>query len=391
VRSPALHMFAVATARFATRLLPWPMREWGIAMQYEVEAIRRSDHAAFFAMACLGFALRQAVVSNLVRMTAHGDDVTSKEALGMTIRSYLIESPRGFAATCSVIATGLGLAYMSAAGAPIRYIVVNFAAMIFGFLIAGVALQGLRSGPRSFGLVGLVFGAVLLLTSVLGTSAAGATRWVSIGGFSFQTSLIVLPIMAVCFARVRDGLATAGIVLAALALALQPDRAMSGALTAGMAALACLKPERNVFVALGAAICGFAVTLLLPDALPAMPYVDQILYSSFDVHPLVGLAVIGGAALMITPAIVGYVAGKGQSERFAVFGAFWFAVIVAAALGNYPTPVVGFGSSAIIGYVLSIIGLPETPRAGEFAQHDAMLPSGDLDQDHNLPLELCHS
>jgi hypothetical protein len=48
-----------------------------------------------------------------------------------------------------------------------------------------------------------------------------------------------------------------------------------------------------------------------------------------------------------------------------VFGAAWLAVVAAAALGNYPTPLVGYGGSAILGYLISLIGLP--PRAAAAA------------------------
>lgn len=32
---------------------------------------------------------------------------------------------------------------------------------------------------------------------------------------------------------------------------------------------------------------------------------------------------------------------------------------MAAALGNYPTPIVGYGGSAIMGYALSLLALPK--------------------------------
>ena len=40
---------------------------------------------------------------------------------------------------------------------------------------------------------------------------------------------------------------------------------------------------------------GFAVSLIRSDLLAATPYVDQVLYSSFDVHVLAGSAVLGGS------------------------------------------------------------------------------------------------
>ncbi len=214
------------------------------------------------------------------------------------------------------------------------------------------------------GRVTLALGAVLMLTSLLGTSVDSATRWIAVGRIYIQPSLVILPVMAVCFARARDRLSTIGVVVAAVALAIQPDRAMSGALLTGMIALALVKPERFVVLALVAAAGGFMATLLQPDDLPAMPFVDQILYSSFDVHPLAGMAVLTGSALMVVPAVVGYANDPRHRDVYVVFGAVWLAIIVAAALGNYPTPVVGYGGSAIIGYVVSLLGLPKRTGAG---------------------------
>ena len=38
-------------------------------------------------------------------------------------------------------------------------------------------------------------------------------------------------------------------------------------------------------------------------------------------------------------------------------------MILAALLGNYPTPLVGYGGSAILGYLVSLLGLPPRMRA----------------------------
>jgi hypothetical protein len=129
-----------------------------------------------------------------------------------------------------------------------------------------------------------------------------------------------------------------------------------------------------VLVALAAASAGFLVTLLRADVQPAVPYVDRILYTAFDVHPAAGLAVLAGSALLIIPAIVGGLHGPENREAHAVFGAVWLAVIAAAALGNYPTPLVGYGGSAIIGYVVSLLALPKHASgaaAGRTGHEDA--------------------
>lgn len=182
--------------------------------------------------------------------------------------------------------------------------------------------------------------------------------------------------MVVAFARRNGVLETVGIILLAAALALQPDRAMSGALAVGLGAIAVLRPGRSVVVALTAALAGFAVTLMRGDTLPAVPFVDGIIWTSFDVHPLAGSAVVAGAALLIVPAIVGLIRTPASRPAHAAFGGVWFAIIVAAAVGNYPTPLVGYGASAIIGYLLSIAMLPGPIRDATFSTQGRNVGTG---------------
>jgi hypothetical protein len=92
--------------------------------------------------------------------------------------------------------------------------------------------------------------------------------------------------------------------------------------------------------------------MLLPDALPAVPFVDRILYTAFDVHMLAGAAVVAGCFILLTPAVGALWRVPERPVLFA-FGASWAALIVAAAVGNYPTPLVGYGGSAVLGYLLS--------------------------------------
>jgi cell division protein FtsW (lipid II flippase) len=273
-----------------------------------------------------------------------------------------LRNPRALGIACAVAATGLGILYMTSAGAPTIYLAVNALSLVMGLaLIAAIPPTWLTS--RLSGGAVVVLGGLLLATALLGVSVEGASRWVRIAGLSLQISLIVLPAMLVVFARGRGRLTTLGMILAAVALALQPDRAMAGVLVAGLAVLAMYRPDRWVVATLPVALAGFATTLVRPDSLPAVPYVDQILYTSFQVHPLAGLAVVGGALLLIVPAIVGLWIDPDNREVHAVFGTMWLGMVVAAALGNYPTPLVGYGGSAILGYALSLALMPSRERS----------------------------
>jgi hypothetical protein len=176
---------------------------------------------------------------------------------------------------------------------------------------------------------------------------------------------MIVPLMAVLFARSRDVLSLGGVALAALALALQPDRGMSGALAAGLTVLAFARPDRQTLAAASLSVIGLGAALMQADPSPAMPFVDQILYSSFGIHPLAGTAVLLGSMLLVLPFLTGIRAKGVEPSACATFGAVWAAIIVAAALGNYPTPVVGYGGSAIVGYFLSLIVFSRRNRQPE--------------------------
>jgi hypothetical protein len=328
---------------------------WAKAMRFEIEQVEDDGAALLFALGCLWGGFRQAAAEGL-SSTMKGDSMTS-------VGFGKFGRPRAAGIACASAATGLGLFYLAAAGAPARYLVVNAAALLLGIVafrgIAGAA----REAGRFTGPAVLALGACLLATALFGASADGAARWVWIGPLSVQASLVLLPLMAVAFARRPDATGAAGIAAAAAALALQPDRAMAGTLALAMAAVAFARPGRYPAAAAIFAAAAFAWSFQRPDALPAVPYVDRILFTAFDVHVLTGSAVLLGALLLLVPPVLGL--GRDRADRAVhlAFGAVWLGCLLAAALGNYPTPVVGYGGSAILGYFLGLAFLPPGAEA----------------------------
>ncbi len=365
----------------AAILLPSPLAGWGRAMAIEAESIEQPGARLRFALGCLGGALGEALFFHVQRLPFAPN---RGEIETMTIPASEHRHPRLLTVVCAIGAVGLGMAYMRAAGAPLSYLAMNGAALLLGLLAIGVAAEAHRIVRVPAGPVVLALACVLLVTSLFGVSADGVRRWVPVGGVMLQPGLIVVAIIAMHFARARGGLSTLAVLIAALALALQPDRAMAGALAAGMAALALVRPERNALVALAAALVAFGTTLVRQDVSPASPFVDQIFYSAFQVHVLAGLAVMTGAALMIVPAVFGLLRDPDNRAVYAVFGAVWLAVIAAAALGNYPTPLVGYSGSAILGYMLSLIVLPPRVAANALDPVEASAGSEAADRPRTL-------
>ena len=269
--------------------------------------------------------------------------------------------PRTIGVACATAATGLGIVYMTAAGAPTINLAVNAIALMVGLAIFAF-VPAVPEAPRRTGVVIVALGASILVTALAGVAVEGASRWIRIGGLAVQPSLILVPVILLGFARRQDLPSAAGVILTALALAIQPDRAMAGVLAAGLAVLVVRRRSRWVAVSLGVAVAAFTVTMLRPDTLPAVPYVDQVFYTAFDVHVAVGLSVVGGALLLIVPAIAGHRTDPEHRHVYSVFGMTWFGIAAAAAIGNYPTPLVGYGASAVLGYMLSLSTLPRTGR-----------------------------
>ena len=281
----------------------------------------------------------------------------------MTSKDSWFSDSRDVGMACAVAAAGLGLIYLSAAGAPIRYLGINAGAVALGLATVALLSRLGVGARRPHGYFMLAAGAALLTTALFGISVDGATRWVGFGPLTVQVSLLLVPAMIVAFARHRNATATVGLCLAACALALQPDRAMAGVSAGGLLLIALVRPDRWSVGASIAAVSAFAVTIFRADALPAVPFVDQIFYSAFAIHGLAGAAVVGGASLLLVSAVVGFVSDPENRLVHATFGATWLGVIAAAALGNYPTPVVGYGGSAILGYLLSVSFMPGRARS----------------------------
>jgi cell division protein FtsW (lipid II flippase) len=308
--------------------------------------IEQPGAALHYALGAMAFALR----TRLFHRTTPGAQPMPS----------LIERPRQLVATCALAATALGLVYLGLAGAPLRYLAVNGLALAIGLALVAVLSVVVRATRFSPGMACLGLGLVLALLGQIGTAVNGAVRWVSLGGLAIQPSLILVPLVVLTFARAPDRRGLAGIALTAAALALQPDRAMSAALAAGLGMLASRATSRLVLVALGVAVAGFVATLLRPDLQPAMPFVDQIVHTAFFVHPLAAVAVLGGLATLLAPLVLARRVASTAGLLLGVFGATWLAIVIAAYVANYPTPLVGYSGSAIIGYVLAMLALPHS-------------------------------
>lgn len=358
--------FAKTVCDILQRILPTRLQPWGLAVRNEIAAIPSDTKALLFAVESLWGLAPSAITIHLrcisIKLTG-GIARSSGGTINMGYFEDMVRRPRQVGIASAITAVMLGLVYMIICGAPITYIGINAGALTMGlFVLALLSRITIKSEPAS-GTTTLLFALGLLATALVGDRIEGAARWVDLGPLYVQPSLILLPVMVVSFARSRNVMSMIGLIVATTALAIQPDRAMAGMLAAGLAALTVIRRDRFTVPALIVSVIGFAATLVQADTLPSVPFVDQILYTSFDANLIAGAAVLGGAIMLVIPAILGGVYDKDNRQTYYVFGAVWLAAIAAAALGNYPTPVVGYSGGAVLGYVLSLAILPKYARS----------------------------
>lgn len=324
-------------------LAPDRMRDWAEAVRAETETIdddREAVHFAFETGGGLALTFLWARLGDAFSFSPDGP------------------APRLAAAFAAIVAVAIGVAHLCVAGAPFSMIVVNIASLIVGLVMLAGATRWHLLPRDSHGPPMVIMAGLLVLTSMFGIASQGVARWVAVGSLMVQPSLILLPALIMIYARDSTGAGVAAIIVAAAAMALQSDRAMAGAMFAGMAVLWIWRRNRQVAVALAASGTSFLITFARTDSMPPARFTEGVLISSWQSHPLIGLAVAVGAAMLLLPCAVSRGNRNIASERCAVFGAIWLAIILAAVLGNYPAPLVGYGGSAIIGYLLSACMLP---------------------------------
>ncbi len=257
---------------------------------------------------------------------------------------------RSLALAAAAVGAGCGL--LVALGAPPRMSMMNGAALLIG--LAGVAAiwACLRAGASArIGDIALLIASALIpLTALVGPQANGVARWLVVGGLTVQPALIVVPMIIVGLALRPSLIRCLSAVVAAVGLAMQPDPGCALILLLGIVVF-MREPENRTAGTWGtvvaAAIC-LRVAIVRDVALPPVPFVEGVIPDAFQAGTLPALLACAAILLILAPAIT-----RRLRAPHLAFLAVWIAALAAALLGPYPTPVVGFGGSGVLGFVLS--------------------------------------
>jgi hypothetical protein len=338
-RSPHARVLALA-ARLVLRATVWLLgarhAAWGRAMQAEVEAVDDEREALALAWGCLRAAVGQAFAAPF--------------AMG---QAPLAQAQNAGACAC-LIAVVLGGAFMHGAGAPGHYAVMNVLSLAF-------ALVTFRLLPRKRlaqddllrAQLSLAIGAWLLLASLFQADGA-ASAWLRIGPVHLNLTWLLLPALLLG-SDVRPTSAAwpwglAGLLMASGALALLSDPVLAALVAAVLGVRAWL--HRSGLLAL-LAVALWAVALRLGHGWQppqALPFVDRVLHDAFAQGLATGLALVVLQVMPLWPAL--------RNAQARQLGLVWGLLVLLSLPGWLPSPLVGFGGSFIVGYLLSLAMLP---------------------------------
>lgn len=271
-----------------------------------------------------------------------------------------------------------GLVFLWLTGAPLRLLLINLVALGVG--VALITIGRLLPAPGIALRRALLLAASLSLvaTALFGMAVEGASRWVLVGGLALQPSLILVPVLLLAHVIKPDRWSSAAVAIAACAMALQPDRSLAAAILAVTVVDAFRRRSPEALTTSLAALAGVIATQLQPDLLPAVPYVDQILWTSFAAQPLAAGSLWLGILLLFVPALMLWRGGDRPTPS--AFAALWATLVLSAALHNYPTPLVGYGASCILGYLLAALALPGPAARGLRTGRQSLAPAATDEQ-----------
>jgi cell division protein FtsW (lipid II flippase) len=287
------------------------------------------------------------------------------------------------ALACPWLTIALGASIAHASGVRWGAFGSSFAAALLGTLAVGAVLAWrnatLASHARLADSAPAGVGAIaccILAATLLEQGYHSAHRWISLGGFQLEISMVASPVIlaAVAFALAsRDG--WKAIVLAAAAQAvhiMQPDRAQASALAAGVLVLCASIPgaASSRAVAAVAALGGALAAWPQPDSVPPVPHVERIIQLAAARGASWLAASVVMLALCLVPfvwfALKGTTAQRSTRALAASFVTYSVTTMVMPLLGNYPVPLLGAGAGGVLGWFVMmgiLVGHERLPRA----------------------------
>lgn len=254
---------------------------------------------------------------------------------------------RGFAFAALAVPVAAGLAYLALAEAPRSYLIVNAGALAVAALTIA-AMPAIRGVAVRRVLITVCL-ALLFAPLLTGPAISGVARWLPAGPFQLHAGMLAVPVLAVLVGEERE-LAPGILSIALFAALLQPDMAIAAALL--LAAFGLYDATKDWRYGLFAAVA-FTVALVaaVRGELPAQPFVERVIFLTARTEPLAALGLL--AALVAAFYLIVAALPGAEASRKALAGSL-LGFAFAGTVSNYPTPLIGYGASPILGFGLAL-------------------------------------
>jgi hypothetical protein len=338
----------------AARLLGTQQAAWAQAMQAEVASIDSEREALAFAWGCLRAALGHAFAA---------------------ARGGLAQVDNVGVLSCAGTALA-GCAFMHSAGAPGHYVWMNMLSLALAvatfFLLPR---RRLRADELLRAKVAFALGALLLIAG-LGQASHGASAWLRIGPVPLNLAWLLLPALLLASdvgpQSAARPWAVGGLLMACVTLALQADPLLLGLVAAVHGARAWHRKSVGLALLALAASATAAHLGQTWQAPQALAFVDQVVQRGFERNWATGLGLAMLQLLPLWPAL--------RHREARLHGLVWGLLVALSLPGWLPSPLVGFGGSFIVGYLLSLCVLgsdstePPAARSRPAAAHGRQAP-----------------
>jgi len=339
--------------------------QWARAMAAELDEAPSAKAACGFALGCLGLALRLRLSALLPSSSGRGARSKAGALANLSGRLRLqhlrhATAPR-LGAACACLAVLAGGVFMVSAGAPKAWPWMNGVSLAFA--LASLALlprQRLQTDARLRERLSLLLGSLLLASCALEASEGLNGRWLRLGPVTVQAVWLLVPSLLLLSARPAGATDCShahrshlGVLLAMAALWAQAEP--SWLLLMGLVLLArsACRPHHRAETLLA---CLALLAAGLSSQNWRMPtrqaFVDQVLLQAWSQGSSLVLSGLMLAALLMI------VLPAWRHRHAREHSLLWAGVVLLSLPGFLPTPLLGMGGSAILGYVLSLAALP---------------------------------
>lgn len=250
------------------------------------------------------------------------------------------------------IALGVGAALMFVEGAPSSRWAVQLASGALG-LCAYASLRRV-SWNRRRRLIGVGLCISLVFLTLGATGIDGVHRWLGAGPVMLHASMLVAPTLLVLAVELGSTAGLAALSTLQVVHLLQPDAGQATAVAAAAAVLFVVRRGRPTAMAAAACLVTAALTWIRADPLGPAPFVEDILGRALSRGA--GWAALSTAALALFVASPVVGSEPPRAARFSL-AAYFAASVLVSMVATFPTPLLGYSPSPIVGAFLGLAAL----------------------------------